>query len=134
MIPVGGQQNCYARRSMRAGLAKEEYATTWQEENEGKPQAKRVPQPQDQRGAEDEAHGTFACRCLTKDERAQDRDPSEASRQATGDASRQASCEASREAKHRQPQAVNGRAAANTGANRTERADLRWRHGWPRSG
>jgi hypothetical protein len=55
---------------MRAGLAKEEYATTWQEENEGKPQAKRVPQPQDQRGAEDEGHGTFACRCLTKDQRA----------------------------------------------------------------
>jgi len=104
---------------LRAGLAKEEYATTWQEENEGKPQAKRVPQPQDQRGAEDEAHGTFACRCLAKDQRAQDGDSSEASRKETGEA---------------EPQAVNGRAAADTGANRTERADVRWRNGWRRAG
>ena len=49
------------------GLAKEEYATTWQEENE-------------ERGAEDEAHGTFACRRLTEDQRAQDGHLSEASR------------------------------------------------------
>jgi len=102
---------------VRAGLAKEAYATTWQEENEGKPQAKRVPQPQDQRGAEDEAHGTFACRCRTKDQRAQDGDPSEASGKETGEADRQANCEA-------------GRASADTVAIRTERAGVRWRHGW----
>jgi hypothetical protein len=106
---------------VRAGLAKEEYATTWQEENE-------------ERGAEDEAHGTFACRCLTEDQRAQDGHLSEASRKAIGQADRQANCEASREAKPQQPQAANGRAAAGTGANRTERADVRWRNGWRRAG
>jgi hypothetical protein len=106
---------------VRAGLAKEEYATTWQEEKE-------------ERGAEDEAHGTSACRCRTKDQRAQDGDPSEASCKETGETDRQANCEASREAKRRQPQAVNGRAAADTGASRTERADIRWRHGWRRAG
>jgi hypothetical protein len=106
---------------VRAGLAKEEYATTWQEENK-------------ERGAEDEAHGTFACRCLTKDQRAQDGDRSEASRKEAGEANRQANCEASGETKHRQPQVVNGRAAADTGANRTGRADVRWRHGWRRAG
>jgi len=93
---------------MRAGLAKEEYATTWQEENE-------------ERGAEDEAHGTFACRCLTEDQRAQDGHLSEASRKTIGEADRQANCEA-------------GRASADTGANRTERASFRWRYGWRRAG
>jgi hypothetical protein len=29
-----GQRICFARRRLRAGLAKEEYATTWQEEDE----------------------------------------------------------------------------------------------------
>jgi hypothetical protein len=110
---------------VRAGLAKEEYATTWQEEKE-------------ERSAEDEAHGTFACRCLTKDQRAQDGDRSEASCKEAGEADRQAdrqaNCEASREAKHRQPQAVNGRAPADTGASRTERGGVRWRHGWRRAG
>jgi hypothetical protein len=105
---------------VRAGLAKEEYATTWQEENE-------------ERGAEDEAHGTFACRCLTQDQRAQDGHLSEASRKTIGEADRQANCEASREAKRQQPQAANGR-AADTGANRTGRAGVRRRHGWRRTG
>jgi hypothetical protein len=113
---------------VRAGLAKEEYATTWQEENE-------------ERGAEDEAHGTFACRCLTEDQRAQDGHLSEASRKTIGEAdrqanckaSRQANCEASRQAKRQQPQAANGR-AADTGANRADSAGVRWRHGWRRTG
>jgi hypothetical protein len=121
---------------VRAGLAKEEYATTWQEENE-------------KRGAEDEAHGTFACRCLTEDQRAQDGRLSEASRKTIGEAdrqanckasrqanckaSRQANCEASRQANRQQPQAANGR-AADTGANRSDRAGVWWRHGWRRTG
>jgi hypothetical protein len=105
---------------VRAGLAKEEYATTWQEENE-------------KRGAEDEAHRTFACRCLKEDQRAQDGRLSEASRKTIGEADRQANCEASREAKRQQSQAANGR-AADTGANRSDRAGVRWRHGWRRTG
>ncbi len=115
---------------MRAGLAKEEYATTWQEEIEGKPQAKRGSQPQDQRGAEDEAHGTFACRCLTKDRRAQDGDPSEADREAH----REARGEAKRKGEHWHPQVLDGRAAADTGESSTERGGVRRRHGWRRAG
>ena len=104
---------------MRAGLAKEKYATTRQEENE-------------ERGAEDEAHGTFACRCLTQDQRAQDGHLSEAGRKTIGEADRQANCEASREAKRQQPQAANDGAADRE--NRTDRAGVRWRHGWRRAG
>ena len=33
LIHERGQRICYARRRLRAELAKEEYATTWQEED-----------------------------------------------------------------------------------------------------
>ena len=42
----GGQLICFARLSLRAELAKEEYATTWQKEEQGEPQEERVPRPQ----------------------------------------------------------------------------------------
>ena len=78
----------------------------------------------ERRAAEDEAHGTFACRCLTEDQRAQDgaarkpakNDRLEADRQANCKASRQANCEASRQAKRQQPQVATAarRRAAQT--------------------
>jgi len=42
---ICGQPIRVARRSLRAELAKEEYATTWQEEEQGEPQEERVGRP-----------------------------------------------------------------------------------------
>ena len=63
---------------------------------------KRVARPKDECGAEDEAHGTFACRCGTKDQRAQDGHSAEATCQAGG--------EAGSEADGGQPQGIEARA------------------------
>jgi hypothetical protein len=58
--------------SGRAELAKEEYATTWQEEVKDQPQAQRGGEPQIERGAQDEARGAFARGRLTQAQRPQD--------------------------------------------------------------
>lgn len=58
--------------SGRAELAKEEYATTWQEEVKDQPQAQRGGEPQVECGAQDEARGAFARGRSTQDQRPKD--------------------------------------------------------------
>jgi hypothetical protein len=75
--PVGnysrGQPICFARRSLRAELAKEEYATTWQEEEQGEPQKERVPRSEIHRRAQGKALDTLACTRVTQDKRTKER-------------------------------------------------------------
>jgi hypothetical protein len=54
---------------LRAELAKEEYATTWQEEEQGEPQEERVPRPEIRR-AQRKALDTLACPRVAQDKRA----------------------------------------------------------------
>ena len=79
--------------SGRAELAKEEYATTWQEEVKGQPQAERG-EPEVGRGAQDEAQCAFARRRIPQDQRPQGGFPEEC-----GEASSEEDCEAP----HRRP-------------------------------
>jgi hypothetical protein len=53
----------------RAELAKEEYATTWQETVKDQPQAQRGREPQIRCGAQHQAHGAFACGRITQEQR-----------------------------------------------------------------
>jgi hypothetical protein len=59
----------YLKPYLRAELAKEEYATTWQKEEQGEPQEKRVPRPEIYRRAQRKALDTLACR-VAQDKRA----------------------------------------------------------------
>jgi hypothetical protein len=53
--------------SGRAELAKEEYATTWQEEGKVHPQAQRRGKPQGNCGAHDEEQRAFPRKRITED-------------------------------------------------------------------
>jgi hypothetical protein len=64
-----------ARRSLRAELAKEEYATTWQEEEQGEPQEERVRRPEIRRRPQRKALDTLARRRVAEDEFAKERGP-----------------------------------------------------------
>jgi len=57
---------------LRAELAKEEYATTWQEEEQGEPQEERVPRPEVHRRAQRKALDTLACPRVPQDKRAKE--------------------------------------------------------------
>jgi len=59
-----------AHLSLRAELAKEEYATTWQEEEQGEPQEERFPRPEIHGRAQRKALDTLACRRVAQDKRA----------------------------------------------------------------
>jgi hypothetical protein len=58
---------------LRAELAKEEYATTWQEEEQGEPQTRRLAQPEDDGGAQREALDARAYRRVTQNQRTKER-------------------------------------------------------------
>jgi hypothetical protein len=58
---------------LRAELAKEEYATTWQEEEQGEPQEERVPRPEIHCRAQRQALDTLACTRVAQDKRAKGR-------------------------------------------------------------
>jgi hypothetical protein len=54
---------------LRAELAKEEYATTWQEEEQGEPQKERVPRPEIHRRPQRNARDTLAGTRVAQDKR-----------------------------------------------------------------
>jgi len=54
---------------LRAELAKEEYATTWQEEEQGEPQKERVPGPEIHRRPQRKARDTLAGTRVAQDKR-----------------------------------------------------------------
>jgi hypothetical protein len=62
---------------VRAELAKEEYATTWQEEEQGQPQEERVSRAEIHRRAKRQALDTLACRRVAQDQRAKRCGPQE---------------------------------------------------------
>jgi hypothetical protein len=92
-------------------LAKEEYATTWQEEVKGKPQAKRVQQPQDQRGAENQARSRLPRGRVTEDERAEERRSQDGGPPEGRYETRREQERAQHQAQRRQPQIVSADAA-----------------------
>ena len=92
-------------------LAKEEYATTWQEEVKGKPQAKRVRQPQGQRGSENDARSRLPRGRVTEDERAQERRSQDGGLQEGRGETRREQERAHYQAQRRQPQIVSVDAA-----------------------
>jgi hypothetical protein len=57
---------------LRAELAKEEYATTWQEEEQGEPQEDRGPRPEVHCRAQRKALDTLACPRGAEDKRAKE--------------------------------------------------------------
>jgi hypothetical protein len=58
---------------VRARLAKEEYATTWQEEEQGKPQTECVARPEIDGEAQREGFEPRAGRRVTQDQRTKER-------------------------------------------------------------
>jgi len=59
----------YLKPYLRAELAKEEYATTWQKEEQGEPQEERGPRPKIHCRAERKALDTLACPRVAQDKR-----------------------------------------------------------------
>jgi hypothetical protein len=67
---------------LRAELAKEEYATTWQEEEQGEPQEERVPRPEVYRRAQRKTLDT--CPQLAQDKRTKGRGAKECGSKGSG--------------------------------------------------
>jgi hypothetical protein len=75
---------------LRAEFAKEEYATTWQEEEQGEPQEERVPRPEVHRRAQRKALDTLACPRVAEDQRAQESGSKGSGSKGSGQRERQA--------------------------------------------
>jgi hypothetical protein len=75
---------------LRVELAKEEYATTWQEEEQGEPQKERVARPEIHRGAQRKALDRLARTRVTQDECTKGRGTKERGSKGSGQTQHQA--------------------------------------------
>src|SRR4029077_1883139 len=81
---IRGQPISVARRSLRAELAKEEYATTWQEEEQGEPQEERVARPEIHRRPRRKALDTLARTRVSQDQCTKERGTKERGSKGSG--------------------------------------------------
>ena len=115
-----------ARRSLRAELAKEEYATTWQEEEQGEPQEERGPRPEIHRRPQRKALVTLARRRLTQDECTKERGSKERGSKGSGS---KGSGQTQHEAERRGPQGfADPPPRSSSYRSSRECAVLWWRH------